>query len=74
MLLRDEALGQGGMDLVDISSVPYPDSSMVPYRCAARFDRRLVRGETTDGVLRQFCATGRGERAPAPQQAHLLHR
>ena len=52
-LPRDEILGQGVMELVEISSAPFPGSSMVPYRCTARFDRRLVRGETAESVLGQ---------------------
>jgi putative selenium metabolism hydrolase len=49
--LADDLLGRGHIELVEVSSLPYPGSAMVPYRATARFDRRLVRGETRDGVL-----------------------
>jgi putative selenium metabolism hydrolase len=47
----DALLDPGHSELVEISSRPYPGSSMVPYHATARFDRRLVRGETRDSVL-----------------------
>jgi acetylornithine deacetylase/succinyl-diaminopimelate desuccinylase-like protein len=37
--------------LVEISSRPFPGSAMVPYHATARFDRRLVRGETRESVM-----------------------
>jgi len=48
---RDALLGEGVNELVEIVSDPYPGTSMVPAGCTARFDRRLVRGETPDSVL-----------------------
>lgn len=53
-LPKDEILGQGVNELVDIISSPYPGTSMVPSGCQARFDRRLVRGETKESVLRDM--------------------
>lgn len=50
----DALLGQGVIELVEISSLPFPGSSMVPYHATARFDRRLVRGETRDSVLAEM--------------------
>lgn len=50
-LPRDELLGHGICELVEIISSPYPGTSMVPELCTARFDRRLVRGETAENVL-----------------------
>jgi putative selenium metabolism hydrolase len=47
----DGLLGSGVMELVEIQSHPFPGKSIVPDGCRARFDRRLVRGETMDGVL-----------------------
>lgn len=47
----DPSLGAGVMELVEIVSSPYPGTSIVPDRCAARWDRRLVRGETPESVL-----------------------
>lgn len=51
---RDELLGPGVTELVEIVSSPFPGTSMVPDRCAARFDRRLVRGETPASVLQEM--------------------
>ncbi len=47
----DDLLGRGHAELVEVSSLPFPGSAMVPYRATARFDRRLVRGETRESVL-----------------------
>ena len=47
---HDEILGRGVTELVEIRSFPSPGGSMVPYHCFARFDRRLVRGETPASV------------------------
>jgi putative selenium metabolism hydrolase len=47
----DALLGHGHAELVEVSSLPFPGSAMVPYHATARFDRRLVRGETREGVL-----------------------
>jgi putative selenium metabolism hydrolase len=47
----DELLGRGHAELVEVGSLPYPGSAMVPYHATARFDRRLVRGETQASVL-----------------------
>jgi len=48
---QDDLLGCGVNELVEIISRPYPGTSMVPDGCRARFDRRLVRGETRKSVL-----------------------
>lgn len=48
---RDPLLGSGVNELIEIISDPYPAPSMVPQGCRARFDRRLVRGETLQGVM-----------------------
>lgn len=53
---RDAVLGDGVTELVEIISEPFPGTSMVPSGCAARFDRRLVRGESRDTVLREVRA------------------
>ncbi len=47
----DGLLGDGVMELVEIQSFPFPGKSIVPDGCQARFDRRLVRGETRESVL-----------------------
>ena len=52
----DELLGWGHIELVEVSSQPFPGSAMVPYHATARFDRRLVRGETRASVLGEMRA------------------
>lgn len=47
---KDDCLGNGIMELVQIDSFPQPGGSTVPYECNVRFDRRLVRGETKESV------------------------
>jgi len=47
----DALLESGHIELVEVSSRPFPGSAMVPYHATARFDRRLVRGETRESVL-----------------------
>lgn len=51
-------LGKGIMELTDIISAPYPGASVVPERCIATLDRRLLVGDTPQSVL-------------APIQAHI---
>lgn len=57
---HDEVLGPGVNELVEIISSPFPGTSMVPYGCTARYDRRLVRGETATSVLADMRAALRG--------------
>lgn len=47
----DPVLGKGILVLTDIKSSPYPGASVVPDYCRATFDRRLLVGETKEGVL-----------------------
>lgn len=47
----DEHLGYGILELVDIKSSPYPGASVVPDYCKITYDRRLLVGETLEGVL-----------------------
>lgn len=44
-------LGRGILELTDICSSPYPGASVVPSRCRATYDRRLLVGETRESVL-----------------------
>lgn len=44
-------LGKAIMELTDICSAPYPSPSVVPERCTATFDRRLLVGERRSDVL-----------------------
>lgn len=48
---EDDFLGQGILELTDILSSPYPGASVVPDRCRATFDRRLLVGETEESTL-----------------------
>ena len=48
---QDEFLGEGILELTDILSAPYPGASVVPNKCRATLDRRLLVGETPDTVL-----------------------
>ncbi len=46
----DVRLGKGIMELIEISSKPFPGECTVPYECLLRFDRRLVSSETQASV------------------------
>jgi putative selenium metabolism hydrolase len=50
-LPSDGLLGDGIMELIDIQSSPFPSRSIVPSRCRARYDRRLMRSETPESVI-----------------------
>lgn len=50
-LPSDPLLGQAIMALTDIISDPYPGYSVIPSRCRVTYDRRLLAGETMDGVI-----------------------
>ena len=50
-LPSDPLLGPGLMVLTDIISEPYPGHSVIPSRCRATYDRRLLPGETEASVL-----------------------
>ena len=52
---HDPVLGDGVAVLTDIISSPYPGASVVPSRCKATYDRRLLVGETPESVLKPFC-------------------
>ncbi|MGE5139247.1 MAG: M20/M25/M40 family metallo-hydrolase, partial [Rudaea sp.] len=51
-----DVLGEGIMELAEIVSSPFPGKSIVPDRCRALYDRRLMRGETMESVLDSFRA------------------
>lgn len=46
-----DVLGDGILELVDIKSSPFPGASVVPEKCVATYDRRLLVGETKESVL-----------------------
>lgn len=50
----DLVLGAGVCVLTDIISTPYPGASVVPTHCRATYDRRLLVGETPQGVLKPY--------------------
>lgn len=47
-----DVLGDGILELTDIKSSPYPGASVVPEHCMATYDRRLLTGETPEGVIK----------------------
>lgn len=51
-MTHQEELGYGILELTDIKSSPYPGASIVPDYCRATYDRRLLVGETMEGVLK----------------------
>ena len=71
LLPGDEVLGRGVMELIEIISSPYPgDTIVVPDGCQARFDRRLVSGETPATMLegvREACREMDGTTAECPR-------
>jgi len=50
-LPSDPLLGEAIMALTDIISDPYPGYSVIPSRCRVTYDRRLLAGETMEGVV-----------------------
>lgn len=44
-------LGKGILEPTTVISSPYPNVSVVPWRCDARYDRRTLVGEDTEAVL-----------------------
>ena len=57
-------VGRGVMCLTDVISVPYPAHSVVPSGCRATYERRLVPGETVEGLVAEL--GGAASRADAP--------
>lgn len=47
----DELLGPAVLEVTDVLSQPYPGLSVIPERCLATFDRRLLVGEDQAEVL-----------------------
>lgn len=47
----DPVLGPGSIVLTDIISEPHPGHSVIPYRCHVTYDRRLLPGESSSGLL-----------------------
>jgi putative selenium metabolism hydrolase len=50
-LPQDELLGPAIMELTDILSSPYPGASVVPENCRVTYDRRLLVGDSEEGIL-----------------------
>ncbi len=57
---RDLFVGQGVMCLTDIISEPYPAHSVVPSRCLATYERRLLPGETQEQVGQELESAAAG--------------
>ena len=55
-LASDPLLGPALLALTDIISDPYPGYSVIPSRCRATYDRRLLPGETAESVLGAIAA------------------
>jgi putative selenium metabolism hydrolase len=53
-LPADPLLGPAIIALTDIISEPYPGYSVIPSRCRATYDRRLLPGETAEVVVQQI--------------------
>lgn len=51
---RDPFLGEGILVLTSLYSTPLSNSGAIPEKCTAVFDRRLLAGETLEGVIRQI--------------------
>ena len=65
-------VGRGVMCLTDIISIPHPAHSVVPSGCRVTYERRLVPGETEEGL---FAEIGEAcERAGAPETELRLAR
>ena len=47
----EDVLGKGILVLTDIISEPYPGESVIPRRCKATFDRRVILEETKESVI-----------------------
>lgn len=52
----DPLLGSAVLEVTDIISAPYPGLSVIPERCRATFDRRMLVGETDEDVLAEVQA------------------
>jgi putative selenium metabolism hydrolase len=50
-LAEDDLLGPAILELTDIISSPYPGASVVPEQCLATYDRRLLVGDTLEGIV-----------------------
>ena len=50
-LPEDDLLGPAVLEVTDVMSHPYPGLSVIPERCDATFDRRLLVGEDETSIL-----------------------
>ncbi|CAN5776231.1 YgeY family selenium metabolism-linked hydrolase [soil metagenome] len=53
-LAEDDLLGPAVLEVTDVMSHPYPGLSVIPERCDATFDRRLLVDETEESVLAEI--------------------
>ncbi len=72
---HDEQLGYGILEPTQAITSPYPGVSVVPWRCDARYDRRLLVGEGEDEVLAPIREVFARLKAADPQfnaEAHIV--
>lgn len=55
-LRTDSLLGAELAELIELISTPYPSNSIVPYHCLARYDCRMLPGETPANLLARWQA------------------
>lgn len=55
-LPADPELGPGVLELVELHSEPFPNQTLVPAECHARFVARIMPGETADAFLGRITA------------------
>lgn len=53
-LAEDPVVGPAILALTDIVSQPYPGNSVIPSICKVTYDRRLLPGETAEGVVAEL--------------------
>jgi len=56
-VVESDVLGKGIVVATDMISTPYPGTSIIPNRCRATLDRRLIEDETRESVLKPLIDT-----------------
>ncbi len=64
---KDPFLGEGILELTHLVSFPERNTGVVPGRCRAVFDRRLLLGETKPEVLNEICHLVKEVRQDLPE-------
>lgn len=60
-LRTDPLLGAELAELIELVSAPYPSNSVLPYHCLARYDCRMLVGETPEALLARWRAVAGDE-------------